>query len=105
MRQLKNADELEQAITTNGALIFKHSTRCPISAAADRQMANLVAERPDAPIFIVDVNAQRALSQKLAERSGVEHHSPQAILFRDGRSAWSASHYDITAKALRAASF
>jgi bacillithiol system protein YtxJ len=40
------------------------------------------------------------MSQQIAARSGIEHESPQIIVFRRGVVVWSASHDDITAEAL-----
>jgi bacillithiol system protein YtxJ len=36
----------------------------------------------------------------MAARLGIRHETPQAILLRDGRPVWSASHFRITADAL-----
>jgi bacillithiol system protein YtxJ len=55
---------------------------------------------PDVTAYLVDVLAKRPLSQQIAARSGVEHQSPQVIIFRRGTPIWSASHQDITAAAL-----
>jgi bacillithiol system protein YtxJ len=51
----------------------------------------------------VRVIEERPVSLALAERVGVKHESPQAILIRDGRPLWHASHGAITAGALAAA--
>jgi bacillithiol system protein YtxJ len=48
-------------------------------------------------VFLVDVRAQRSLSQQIAARAGVRHESPQAIVFRRGTAVWNASHSDVTA--------
>ena len=50
--------------------------------------------------YLVDVRAQRSVSQQVAMRSGVEHESPQIIVFQRGAVVWNASHDDITAEAL-----
>ena len=50
--------------------------------------------------YLVDVRAQRSVSQQVALRSGVEHESPQIIVFQRGAVVWNASHDDITAEAL-----
>jgi bacillithiol system protein YtxJ len=57
-------------------------------------------QHPRTPAFLVDVRAQRSLSQQIAGRSGVEHQSPQVIAFQRGAVVWNASHDDITAEAL-----
>ena len=57
-------------------------------------------QQPNLMAFTVDVLAQRPLSQQIAARSGVEHESPQVIIFRRGTPVWNASHQDITVAAL-----
>lgn len=73
-------------------LLFKHSNACPISARAYRQM-----EEVKTPVSIVVVQKSRDLSQQVAERTGVRHETPQALVLRNGRVVWNASHFDITA--------
>jgi bacillithiol system protein YtxJ len=58
-------------------------------------------QHPDVQAYLVDVRAQRPLSQTIAMRSGVRHESPQVIVFRQGVPTWNASHADITADALK----
>ena len=79
-------------------LLFKHSTTCPISAAAYQQMSRLDAEVP-----IIVVQRSREVSNEVAARTGVRHESPQALVLRGGRVIWSASHWDVTADAVKKA--
>ena len=82
------------------ALLYKHSTRCPISAMAYREVQMLHDEHPDVPVHVVDVIADRRLARQLAEETGVEHHSPQLILLVRGSVAWAVSHFDVRADEL-----
>jgi bacillithiol system protein YtxJ len=93
------ADEkmLEAVLGSAMAVLFKHSTVCGLSASAMRQVRQFSAEHPDVPVFVVDVRAQRPLSQTVAKRLGIEHESPQAIVIRDARVVWHASHQNVTA--------
>jgi bacillithiol system protein YtxJ len=43
------------------------------------------------------------LAAELARRTGVRHESPQVLLLRGGRAAWSASHAAVTAEAVERA--
>ena len=54
-------------------------------------------------VLLVKVIEARPLSLRMAEELGIAHASPQAILVRDGRAVWHASHFAITAAALAAA--
>jgi bacillithiol system protein YtxJ len=64
------------------------------------EVETFLRKQPNLTAFTVDVRAQRPLSQQIAARSGVEHESPQVIIFRRGTPVWNASHQDITAAAL-----
>ena len=65
--------------------------------------SKVVLPHPDAPTMLVDVIADRATARGIADRCGVRHESPQAILFENGRAAWHVSHRAITSAALAAA--
>ena len=73
-------------------ILFKHSLTCPISAFAYRQMKQMGAE-----VALVVVQQARDVSRAVATVTGIRHESPQAIILRNGKAAWSASHYDIKA--------
>lgn len=78
---------------TTDVLIYKHSTRCGICWTAKRRLESVDTDA--LPIFIVDVLANRPLSVEIAERFGVHHESPQAILLRAGEVAMVKSHLSI----------
>ncbi|HEX8422922.1 MAG TPA: bacillithiol system redox-active protein YtxJ [Pyrinomonadaceae bacterium] len=80
-------------------VLFKHSTTCPISARAHRQMLQLSAEVAGQVSLVIVQNA-RELSRHVAAQTGIQHESPQTIILRNGQAVWSASHFDITAEAV-----
>lgn len=84
-------------------LLFKHSSTCGISAAAMREFRAFLAAHPEARCYLNLVIEDRPLSRKIAADSGVDHQSPQAILFRRGKPAWNASHGDISRESLDSA--
>ena len=77
-------------------VIFKHSTACPISAAAHKQMEEL-----NYPVSMLVIQRNRELSNEVARRTGIAHESPQVIVLKDGEPVWSASHWDVTADAVQ----
>jgi bacillithiol system protein YtxJ len=81
------------------AVLYKHSPICPTSGVAYEEMLAFRRRSP-VPVFLVDVIKHRPLSRALAERFGVAHESPQAIVLRDGVATWHRSHYGIQADAL-----
>ena len=88
----KALDELIARSTTEPVILFKHSTTCPISAAAYREMVNVTDD-----VTMVVVQKSRDVSNEIAKRTGVRHESPQTLILRNGEVVWSASHFDITA--------
>jgi bacillithiol system protein YtxJ len=52
---------------------------------------------------MVTVQTHRELSNAIAQRLGVRHETPQAILVRDGRAIWTASHFRVNAIELQKA--
>jgi len=91
---------LDAAFDAPAFLLLKHSHRCGVSSKAFREFEAFFAEGSTVPGGFVNVVEDRPLSLRIAERSGVPHASPQAILLRDGRAVWDASHFGITRKAL-----
>jgi len=81
------------------AVLYKHSPICPTSGFAYEEVLAFRRLR-DVPIYLVDVIKHRPLSRALAERLGVVHASPQAIILRTGVPAWHRSHFEIQADAL-----
>lgn len=77
-------------------LIFKHSTRCSISAAAKYRLESehtLLSKEFD--LHYLDLLTYRVISRLVADRFDVVHQSPQVIVVQNGRSVYTASHYDI----------
>lgn len=73
--------------------VFKHSTRCSISTMAKNRVErewNL-----DFPIFYLDLLNYRAISNLIAKKSGIQHQSPQLIVFQKGLPIYDATHSGI----------
>lgn len=86
-------------------LVFKHSTRCPISAGAYEEWQAYLANdpSPDVEYAFVRVIQSRPVSDLIASTINVKHESPQVLLVRGRRAVWHASHGQITEEALREA--
>jgi bacillithiol system protein YtxJ len=91
-------ERLVESSNSGPVIIFKHSVTCPISAHAYREMSQMGGE-----VALVVVQKARDVSSAVEERTGVRHESPQAIVLRNGRAVWSASHFDITSDAVEQA--
>ncbi len=80
------------------SLIFKHSTRCPVSAMAKRRFEMDWDVIPgDVSLYFLDLINYRAVSAHIAETFQVHHESPQILLVKDGTCILDASHGDISA--------
>ena len=106
IESLSGLDELLKGAKDRQVWIFKHSLTCPISGVAWAEFKRFAADHPqgNGTVFaVIEIQYARPVSAALAERTGVRHQSPQAILLREGRVSWHASHYDIDGAALRQA--
>jgi bacillithiol system protein YtxJ len=110
LTSLERIDELERLLVESQAqpvLLFKHSYTCGVSAEAlDELISHLHEKHADVRYAMVTVQTHREVSNAVSARIGVRHETPQALLVRDGRVVWSASHFRVNAdeldKALRA---
>ena len=101
LNQWNNVQELNDFLLEKGSgFIFKHSTRCGVSSEAAREIERFLDSHTEAPFFRVLVIENRATSNAITEQLGVVHASPQVILIRDGKTAWKASHWEITESSL-----
>ena len=103
MFELRDETELGEILTAPQVVIYKHSKRCGISSAAVLEVRHFAETHADVPVYMVDVVAQRPLSRTIADRLGVRHASPQAILVRNGEPVWNTSHFRVTARAIEKA--
>jgi bacillithiol system protein YtxJ len=93
---IETSEDLERLFaesTDHPVVVLKHSVTCPISTDVHAEVAAL-----DGPVGLIVVQTARAVSDELAERTGIRHESPQAMVIREGRAVYHASHYDVTAK-------
>lgn len=106
-QNLQNTDELGSIAEASGnrpQLIFKHSTRCGVSAAAKRRLEDAQDELAQGmDLHFLDLIAFRDVSNEIASRFSVEHESPQILLLRGGTTVLHLNHYDIEADKILAA--
>ena len=87
-------DQIKEQSKQQPVVIFKHSTRCSISA-----MAKLRLERQAAPqdilFYCLDLLRNRPLSNRIASDFLVHHESPQVLLIKNGECTYEESHNGI----------
>ncbi|MEO8682155.1 MAG: bacillithiol system redox-active protein YtxJ [Vicinamibacterales bacterium] len=107
MHELTNLGDLEAALaraSTHPVLFFKHSSTCGISAQAHEEILALLADSAwPTEVCVVFVPEGRLVSNEIAKRLNVRHASPQVLLVQSGVVLWHASHFRVTAQAIRAA--
>ena len=107
LKELHTIEDLDLALSGSAdqpVLLFKHSLNCPVSSWAFSEFkAYLEGADPGVSYNLITVQTARKVSAEAAARLQIDHESPQAILVRDGRGVWNASHSSITASSIDAA--
>lgn len=100
--EIHDTEELDALIkksNVQAVILFKHSTTCPISAGVYQEISNA-----DADINLIVVQRARGVSAAIAEKTGIRHESPQAIILKNEKVVYHASHYDVTADEVKKSS-
>jgi bacillithiol system protein YtxJ len=97
MQKIATEADVATVLAEPLAVVYKHSPICPTSGMAYEEIRSLKRMQQDVPVYLVDVVHSRPLSRYIAERVGVVHASPQAIILRSGVPAWYGSHFDLRA--------
>ena len=95
---LTDEEQLKQILTKSQIrpqVIFKHSTRCSISAVALQRLQK-VSQPSDIDFYFLDLLNYRNLSNRIAEQFGVNHESPQVLVIRDAECVYDESHMGIS---------
>ena len=94
---LNTIDQLHNIYKSEDVFIlFKHSTRCPVSAMAKRSLEydkNLLPK--ETIIYYLDLITYRDISNTIAEMWKVKHESPQLLIIQGDKCLYHASHSDI----------
>lgn len=94
---LNEEKQLEEIISSNEiVVIFKHSTRCPVSSMAKRSLEydkDLVPN--NLKFYYLDLIAHRNISNAIAELWNVRHESPQILIVQGKTCLYNVSHSDI----------
>jgi len=106
IRNITALDDLDRILAESDQVpvwIFKHSLACGASSHALKEFRRFVDDLdPDDPAHFALVEIQQVpeISWEVTQRSGVQHESPQLILWHNGAVAWEASHWAIEKRAL-----
>ncbi|MDX1753218.1 bacillithiol system protein YtxJ [Salinimicrobium sediminis] len=103
LTESKQLEEIEEESEKMPVVVFKHSTRCGIS----RMVLNNFERSYDLPkdkkvkLYMLDLIANRNISNEVAERFKVRHESPQMIILKDRQVVHHASHQGIDLQDVR----
>ncbi len=100
MNLITQTEDFDCLVQEPETIIFKHSTSCPISSSAHREVDRFLSECAHRSLHKVHVIEYRSVSNYIAQQTGVRHASPQVIVLRFGSVHWHASHFSITLDAL-----
>ncbi len=96
--ELLSINDFEQALSISNdqsILIFKDSTRCSISKMIKNRLERNWVENLNIKTFYLDLLSHRDISDKIADKFGVEHQSPQILVIKNSICVYSASHNEI----------
>jgi bacillithiol system protein YtxJ len=100
LTDLDQLDEIVEISQNQPVVIFKHSTRCSISSTALSRFERAWGDTENAA-FYLDLIAYRPISLEIAEKFGIQHQSPQALVINKGACTYSATHWDISVDELK----
>ena len=94
IREEEALDELISRSEERPQVIFKHSTRCSISAVAKGRLERSKVP-PGADFYYLDLIGYRSISNKIAQLFNVHHESPQVLVIKNGKCVYDESHMGI----------
>jgi bacillithiol system protein YtxJ len=104
-KELRSESDWQNAVERSCELpvvIFKHSTRCSVSAMAKRNVeSSWEFGEEQAEAYFLDLLAHRDVSSRIADDTGIRHESPQIILLMNKSAVYNASHNYIDTDDLR----
>ena len=98
LTDIQQLETIKEESLVQPVAIFKHSTRCSISATAlDRFERNWAKNQDikDLKLYYLDLISHRDISNKIASEFEVEHESPQILLLKNREVIYNESHYGI----------
>lgn len=98
LTQLKSPQEVDTFLKQPLCAIFKAGT-CHKTTQGFSVIESFLRHY-DLPMGYIRVTEERPASNHVATLSGVVHHSPQFILFKDGKAIFDIDNWSITAHAL-----
>lgn len=99
----ESLQDIKKQSEDQAVIIFKHSTRCPVSQMALSWFERSWKEDEMQKVtpYFLDLISYRNISNKIAEEFSIQHESPQLLLIRNGACVYHRSHSNISYKELQ----
>lgn len=98
---IEQLNEIAQTTFEKPVLLFKHSTRCGISAMVLKSFEReWSSENELCELYLLDLLKHRDVSDEIASLTGVYHQSPQVIVLKGSEVIYDASHSAIDARSI-----
>src|SRR5699024_6074029 len=102
IQSIEGYEKMMDQSAEHPVLLFKHSTTCPISAAAfDEYQSFLNHSDDNFSAYLIKVIESRDVSNHVEADTKVKHESPQIFLIENKEVSWHTSHSNITAEAIK----
>ncbi len=88
---ISQLEEIKSKSFEKPQILFKHSTRCSISAMVLNRLEKW-ENTTDADFYYLDLIAYRIISNKIAEDFNVFHESPQILVIKNGKCIYDENH-------------
>jgi len=99
LRDVNTFKQLVHESSEKPLVIFKHSTRCPISSMALDRFNDAASEiAAESNLVMIDVIDDRPTSLHVADALGVMHQSPQVLVVHNEKAVYDNSHNGIQGK-------
>ncbi|WP_416151521.1 bacillithiol system redox-active protein YtxJ [Salipaludibacillus sp. HK11] len=99
IKKIESKEDWNKLITEEETFfIMKNSVTCPVSSEAFTEMESYAKSEPPFPIFYLNVQDLKELSNQISEECNIKHESPQVLLFHKNDVVWNASHWKVTKK-------
>ena len=81
------------------AAVFKAGV-CHKTNEMFQNVQSQLEPREDVPLGVIRVVESRKASNHVQEITGIQHESPQLLLFKDGKAVYDRDNWDITAESI-----
>ncbi|MES9681341.1 hypothetical protein CN514_13125 [Bacillus sp. AFS001701] len=96
VNRISTIQQFDELINNDEKFVFlKHSTTCPISHAAYTEFLAFASAYENVPLYFLQVQDDRELSNYIAEKTAIKHESPQLLIFENGEAVYNTSHFSI----------